>query len=72
MAAAAAISDAAQKFTSHTSVSGSGHEIGYPNGHLGHLSPDQEDAFRNFKLLLQEKDLYKPGPPASHEDQTLM
>lgn len=49
-----------------------GHEIGYPHGHLGHLTADEENAFRNFKLFLQDKGLYKPGPPASHDDATLL
>lgn len=72
MSAASATSDPAQKVVSHGGASINGHEIGYPHGHLGHLSPDEEDAFQKFKLLLQEKGLYKPGPQASHDDQTLM
>ena len=59
------ISDPAHKVTSTGT-------IGYPNGHLNHLNEEEEEAFHNFKLLLQEKDLYKPGPPPSHDDQTLM
>lgn len=65
-------SDSAHRVPSAGAASVGGHEIGYPHGHLGHLSADEEDAFRNFKLLLQEKGVYKPGPPASHDDQTLM
>ena len=49
-----------------------GHEFGYPHGHLGHLNVDEEDALRNFKLFLQEKGLYTPGNPASHDDPTLL
>lgn len=51
-------------------------EYGYPQGHLGHLSPDEEAAFRNFKLICKEKGYYNPGngedDPASHDDATLM
>lgn len=49
-----------------------GHDIGYPNGHLGHLSSDEENALRNFKTFLEEKGLYKSGPQPSHDDQTLL
>lgn len=72
MSATSATSDPAHKVASAGTASVGGHEIGYPHGHLGHLSADEEDAFRNFKLFLQEKGLYEPGPPASHDDQTLM
>ncbi len=51
-------------------------EYGYPHGHLGHLSPDEEAAFKNLKLLCEEKGYYKPGDggdtPATHEDATLL
>ncbi|KAH8911536.1 CRAL/TRIO domain-containing protein [Coniochaeta sp. PMI_546] len=72
MSVNSATSDPAQKVASHGTASVGGHEIGYPHGHLGHLSADEENAFRNFKLFLQEKGLYNPGPPASHDDQTLI
>jgi hypothetical protein len=72
MTASSATSDPAHKVKSAGTASIAGHEIGYPNGHVGHLNAEEEDAFRNFKLFLQEKGLYTPGPPASHEDQTLM
>ena len=36
-------------------------EYGYPQGHLGHLSPDEEAAFKNFKIVCEEKGVYKPG-----------
>jgi len=51
-------------------------EYGFPQGHLGHLTPDEEAALSNFKKLCAEKGLYKPGTgadePASHEDPTLL
>ena len=47
-------------------------DIGYPNGHLGHLSPHQEEAFQQFKQVLTERELYKPGPPPSHDDPLLL
>lgn len=49
-----------------------GHEIGYPHGHLGHLSESEETALRNFKAFVEEKGLYRPGPPPSHEDHVLL
>lgn len=45
---------------------------GYPHGHLGHLTPDEEKAFSDFKAFIEEKGLYKPGPPASHTNSTLL
>jgi hypothetical protein len=33
---------------------------GYPQGHIGHLTADEQNAFNNFKALLVEKGLYKP------------
>lgn len=50
-------------------------EYGYPQGHLGHLSPEEEAAFTNFKNLCEERGSYTPatgGKPASHEDHTLL
>lgn len=55
-----------------STTSTAGQEFGYPHGHLGHLNADEEEAFRDFKLFLQEKGLYKPGDPASHDDPTLL
>ncbi|KAK0620085.1 CRAL-TRIO domain-containing protein [Immersiella caudata] len=54
------------------SISVAGHEIGYPHGHLGHLSDAEEESLRGFKEYLQEKGLYQAGPPPSHDDQTLL
>ncbi|KAK0636728.1 CRAL-TRIO domain-containing protein [Bombardia bombarda] len=48
------------------------HDIGYPNGHLGHLTTEEEEALVNFKVYLEEHDLYTPGPTPSHDDQTLL
>ncbi|CAD6446356.1 7dee53d0-67d9-42c7-8f47-e25709e75d5c [Sclerotinia trifoliorum] len=51
-------------------------EYGFPQGHLGHLTTEEEAALNNFKVLCTEKGLYKPGngidQPASHEDATLL
>ncbi|KAI1383396.1 CRAL/TRIO domain-containing protein [Hypoxylon trugodes] len=47
-------------------------EHGYPSGHLGHLTEHEEQALVEFKTLLEEKDLYKPGNPPSHDDPTLL
>ncbi|KAI0596838.1 CRAL-TRIO domain-containing protein [Biscogniauxia sp. FL1348] len=62
------------------SLSGSMHRVpsagaahhGYPSGHLGHLTEHESQAFDEFKALLEQKGLYKPGPPASHSDPTLL
>ncbi|RYP27849.1 hypothetical protein DL767_007497 [Monosporascus sp. MG133] len=45
---------------------------GYPKGHLGHLTEKEEQALREFKDFLEAKGLYKRGPPASHDDPTLL
>ncbi|CAN8103217.1 unnamed protein product [Discula destructiva] len=47
-------------------------EYGYPHGHLGHLTPDEETTFSAFKALLASKDLYQPGPPPSPDDATIV
>ncbi|EHL00215.1 putative SEC14 cytosolic factor [Glarea lozoyensis 74030] len=50
-------------------------EYGYPQGHLGHLSGEEEEAFRNFKAYCQEKGYFTPregGKEASHDDPTLL
>ncbi|KAI1496936.1 CRAL-TRIO domain-containing protein [Biscogniauxia marginata] len=62
------------------SLSGSMHRVpsagavqhGYPLGHLGHLTEHEAQAFDDFKAFLAEKGLYKPGPPPSHDDPTLL
>lgn len=51
---------------------------GYPHGHLGHLTPDEETAFAAFKAHLASEGLYTPaspgrgGAPASHDDTVLL
>jgi len=47
-------------------------EYGYPRGHLGHLSDHEEGQLRAFRALCQERGLYKPGPPPSHDDVVLL
>ncbi|KAI7782592.1 sec14 cytosolic factor [Diaporthe eres] len=47
-------------------------ENGYPHGHLGHLTEEEENALKGFRAYLQEKGLYQPGPPPSHDDPTLL
>lgn len=51
-------------------------EYGYPQGHFGHLSPDEEAAFAKFKKLCEDKGYYKPGDGgdevAALEDPTLL
>ncbi|KAJ6444978.1 phosphatidylinositol transporter [Purpureocillium lavendulum] len=47
-------------------------QLKYPRGHLGYLSPHEEDALHKFKEVLEERGVYKPGPPASHDDPTLL
>ena len=53
-------------------VQSAGVEFGYPHGHLGHLNHEEEEAFKNFKIYLEEQGAYKPGPPPSHDDPTLL
>ncbi|WYZ46129.1 hypothetical protein EsH8_IX_000354 [Colletotrichum jinshuiense] len=65
-----ASSDPAARVKSHASTVGG--EVGYPHGHLGHLNEHEEAQLADFKVLLEEKGLYKPGPPASHDDPTLL
>ncbi|PSR75516.1 CRAL/TRIO domain-containing protein [Coniella lustricola] len=47
-------------------------DYGYPHGHLGHLTPEEEATFAAFKTDLASAGLYKPGPPASHPDTVLL
>jgi len=53
-------------------VESAGEEYGYPHGHLGHLNAEEEEALKNFKIFLADQNLYKPGTPPSHDDQTLL
>jgi hypothetical protein len=49
---------------------------GYPQGHLGHLTEEEEAALKNFKLVCAEKGLYTPGKTeeetGSVDDATLL
>jgi hypothetical protein len=56
----------------HRVPSAGGVEHGYPEGHLGHLTTSEEQALQDFKAVIEEKGLYKPGPPPSHDDLTLL
>lgn len=50
-------------------------EFGYPFGHIGHLSPDQEAILEQFKRCCSEKGYYTPASDsttASHDDVTLL
>lgn len=51
-------------------------EYGYPNGHLGHLDPQETKALEEFKELCTEKNtFYKPATdttPSTHDDVTLL
>ncbi|KAI1131561.1 CRAL-TRIO domain-containing protein [Nemania abortiva] len=47
-------------------------EVGYPTGHFGHLTEHETQALAEFKTLLEEKGIYKQGPPPSHDDPTLL
>ncbi|KAL8377730.1 hypothetical protein RB595_008427 [Gaeumannomyces hyphopodioides] len=47
-------------------------EVAYPNGHLGHLNERETKALEEFKALITENGEYSPGPPPSHDDQTLL
>lgn len=75
----AATSGPATKTQSYTSsrrsLSGLDPGHGYPHGHLGHLTPDEEAAFAAFKTHLAEQSLYRPASPASppsHDDTVLL
>ncbi|KAK9246652.1 CRAL-TRIO domain-containing protein [Lipomyces tetrasporus] len=41
----------------------------FPHGQLGHLTPDEEEALKNFKALCVEKGLYEPS---NHDDALLL
>ncbi|EFX06001.1 cellular retinaldehyde-binding/triple function protein [Grosmannia clavigera kw1407] len=47
-------------------------EYGYPHGHLGHLTAEEDKSFKEFKQYLIKEGVYKPGPPPSHDDATLL
>ena len=44
-------------------------------GHLGHLTPEEQEAFDDFKRISAEKGFYTPATAdakASHDDGTLV
>ncbi len=49
---------------------------GYPQGHIGHMTADEQAALNNFKVLLTEKGLYKQASEnddfGTHDDATLL
>ena len=51
-------------------------EYGFPQGHLGHLTPEEEAAFNNFKTLCQQEGYYKSGngedDAGTHDEPTLL
>lgn len=61
----------ATRVTSATSVT-SIYDLGYPRGHLGHLTEFEQEALDSFKKLLEERKYWTSGPPASHDDPTLL
>ncbi|XWX01197.1 hypothetical protein V2A60_009223 [Cordyceps javanica] len=46
--------------------------LNYPHGHLNSLNDQQEEALQKFKAVLEERGVWKRGPPPSHNDQTLL
>jgi hypothetical protein len=55
-----------------TSTASTINDYAYPYGHLGHLTQKQEEAFVQFKKVLEERGLLKPGPPPSHDDPLIL
>lgn len=50
-------------------------EYGYPQGHLGHLTEQEEAALKNFRVLCAQKGLLTEAAgdqPSSHDDATLL
>lgn len=45
---------------------------GYPQGHLGHLNAHEAEALEGLRAVVEERGLWKRGPPASHDDATLL
>lgn len=69
---AAAASGTAGPATRVKSAASTVSQLKYPRGHLGYLSPHEDDALQQFKAVLEERGACKPGPPASHDDPTLL
>ncbi|MCJ1310745.1 hypothetical protein MMC25_004411 [Agyrium rufum] len=62
--------------TSESGILATG-EYGYPQGHLGHLNEQQEQALEQFKILCEKEKIYTPanletGTRASHDDTTML
>lgn len=71
--AAASTAGPATKTTSKRSLAALDPGVGYPHGHLGHLTADEEAALVLFKTHLATAGLYTPGPPRpSHDDPVLL
>jgi hypothetical protein len=47
-------------------VSSAVEEYGFPNGHMGHLSDEQQRALEEFKELCIEKGYYDPEGQKKH------
>ncbi len=50
-------------------------EFGFPIGHLGHLTEQQQLALAGFKELCAKEKIYRPragDDPASHDDATML
>ncbi|KAG5975614.1 hypothetical protein E4U55_007615 [Claviceps digitariae] len=65
----AAVSPPATRVRSSASTTS---QAGYPQGHLGCLTEREKDALEKLKGLLEEGGVWRRGPPASHDDQTLL
>lgn len=57
---------------SKRSLSGLNPGHGYPHGHLGHLTADEQAALTALKEQLAKEGLYTPGPPAPSHDDTVV
>lgn len=44
----------------------------YPQGHVGHLTPAQDEALEQFRGLVEEQGLLKKGPSATQDDAALL
>lgn len=62
----------ANNYKHHSGANAATVEYGYPHGHLGHLTAEEDKSFQDFKKFLLKEGLYKPGPPPSHDDATLL
>jgi hypothetical protein len=69
--------------TATTATAGPAHRVssavevyGYPQGHIGHMTPDEEAALNDFKELCAKEGLYKPSDDTNeygtHDDATML